>query len=202
MSPPTKSLRDIRYSDAHRVDPQQRPPIPFRPDEVDDDEPYNTVKMKVVDGYEERVVLFQGGNGEQHCKFFQQVDGIIAKKELRTESDEHTKKIQEAEELLTHHDSIMPSGEDAAAEASDSESEDSDDNEEAEDEEAAEGETEDPPSKQKPKKKPKRQKLTKLGKWQQQRVDFVETINDSKMVVADNATTSETHIRLNINLNM
>lgn len=190
MSPPNKTLRDIRYSDAHRVDPQQRPPIPFRPDEdeVYDEDSYNTVKMKVVEGYEERVVLFKGGNGEQHCKFFQQVDGIIDKKELRTESDEHTKKIQEAEELLAHHDSIMPSGEDAKADASDSESEDSDDDEEAEDEEAADGETEDPPSKQKPKKKTKRQKLTKLGKWQQQRVDFVELINASKMVVADNAT--------------
>ena len=112
MSPPNKTLRDIRYSDAHRVDPQQRPPIPFRPDEdeVYDEDSYNTVKMKVVEGYEERVVLFKGGNGEQHCKFFQQVDGIIDKKELRTESDEHTKKIQEAEELLAHHDSIMPSG--------------------------------------------------------------------------------------------
>lgn len=65
MSSVKKSLTEIRAADAHRGNQRGKAPIPFKPETVEKDEEYNSVKIKVTKDYEERFVLFSGGTAEQ-----------------------------------------------------------------------------------------------------------------------------------------
>jgi hypothetical protein len=124
MSSVKKSLTEIRAADAHRGNQRGKAPIPFKPETVEKDEEYNSVKIKVTKDYEERFVLFSGGTAEQMCKHFQQIDGVLKKQGRRELSKTHEDKVKDAKELLESHTTMKPSDEEASKEASDDDSSD------------------------------------------------------------------------------
>ena len=170
MSSVKKSLTEIRAADAHRGNQRGKAPIPFKPETVEKDEEYNSVKIKVTKDYEERFVLFSGGTAEQMCKHFQQIDGVLKKQGRRELSKTHEDKVKDAKELLEGHTSMKPSDEEASKEASDDESSD--------DESSSDSDSSDETTKTK--KKP-----TKLERWKQQRDKLRKAINSSQQIVDD-----------------
>ena len=170
MSNVKKSLTEIRAADAHRGNQRGKAPIPFKPETVEKDEDYNSVKIKVTKDYEERFVLFSGGTAEQMCKHFQQIDGVLKKQGRRELSVKQEDNAKDAKELLTSHMEMKPSDEEASKEASDDESSD---DESSSDESSTET---------------SKKKTTKLERWKQQRDKLRKAITTSQTIVSDQAS--------------